>query len=332
MRPPLRRSLGSALVLALALAVGPLAAGPVAAAETAQQAVEDAVESAASHDIQQSVAVIDRVTGQTVAGSGGDTQYISESIVKLFTVAYYLVQAGGDPDPSMAQQLRTMIINSDDTIESSLWNTDIVPAMAARYGLSNTSNGPRTGPNDWGWELITADDEVQFLYRMSLDPQVAPLLMGAMAKAAPTGADGSDQYFGMNTLSGDHGSKQGWTDTGSAAPLQVHTVGWTDRYFVAILQTSTTADDRAMRAQATTAAQSVAAARDTPAASEPANSVPSAEPTPIAPGPAAMTTTPAPAGSAVAPPPEPGSALVIAWLSDEIIMATESLLELIKSW
>ena len=37
-----------------------------------------------------------------------------------------------------------------------------VPAMAARYGLSDTENGPRTDSQDWGWELITADDEATF--------------------------------------------------------------------------------------------------------------------------------------------------------------------------
>ena len=184
--------------------------------------------------------MVDRASGAAVASSGGSEQYISESIVKLFTVAYYEVQADGRPDDSMAQTLRTMIINSDDDIESSLWNVDIVPTIAARYGLADTRNGPKTGPHDWGWEVITADDETRFLYEMSNDPVVSPLLMDAMANSAPTGADGADQFFGMNTLPGDHGSKQGWTDVGagSSEPAEIHSVGWTDRYFVAILQTA----------------------------------------------------------------------------------------------
>ena len=70
------------------------------------------------------------------------------------------------------------------TSSPSLWNVDIVPSMAARYGLANTSNGPKTGPHDWGWELITADDEAKFLYEMSNDPMVAPLLLDAMAGTA----------------------------------------------------------------------------------------------------------------------------------------------------
>jgi len=330
------RSRAGAFVLALALAAEIVVSGPVSAAETEQQAVEDAVAAAAAQGITQSVAVLDRASGEGVASSGGDRQYISESIVKLFTVAYYEVQAGGNPDPQLAQRLRTMIINSDDAIESSLWNVDIVPSMAARYGLRNTSNGPRTGPDDWGWELITADDEVQFLYRMSLDPLVAPLLMDAMANVAPTAADGFDQYFGMNTLAGDHGSKQGWTDIGSVAPLQVHSVGWTDKYFVAILQTTQTADDAVMRAQATAAAQLVAAAGDSPAGSATATSVPSTtDPgptdttTPATPPISAQPTVAAPADTGVQP---RGSALVITWLSREMVRATTGLVELIRSW
>ena len=174
------------------------------------------------------MAVVDRTTGQRLASSGGQQQYISESIVKLFTVAYYVVEHDGHLDQDLTDTLQYMIIHSDDHIESELWNTDIVPTMAERYHLSHTSNGPKTGPHDWGWELITADDEADFLYRMSKDPEVAPILLPAMRQVATTGSDGFDQDFGMNALSGDHGSKQGWTDVGSADEVQIHSVGWTE--------------------------------------------------------------------------------------------------------
>ena len=234
-----------------------------------QAAVDSAVAAAAADGIEQSVAVVDRSTGELVASSGGDQQYISESIVKLFTVAYYAVQAGGHPDDSMAHLLRTMIINSDDSIESSLWSTDIVPTIAARYGLDNTRNGPKTGPHDWGWELITADNEAKFLYEMSNDPQVAPLLMDAMANVALTGSDGFDQDFGMNALPGDHGSKQGWTDVGSSGQVQIHSVGWTDQSFVAILQASNNSDDDTMRADSSATARAVLAAENAGTAASP---------------------------------------------------------------
>ena len=264
----------AAAALALALTVGVLPAPAADASNAAntsiasdpsnaeQQAVDRSVAAASAQGIGQSIAVVDRSTGELVAGRGGDVQYISESIVKLFTLAYYQVQAGGQPDGSLTRTLRTMIIGSDDGIESSLWNTDIVPAMAARYGLRHTANGPRTGPGDWGWELITADDEAQFLFEAAADPEVGPLLLDAMANTAPTAADGSDQDFGLNALTGDHGSKQGWTDIGSTDQVQIHSVGWTDRYYVAILQTAADPDIDAMRAAATDAARAVQAAEE----------------------------------------------------------------------
>lgn len=257
----------ASVVSASPLAGVPFAAAPAAVDAGVQSAVDASVDQAAADGIQQSVAVVDRDSGATVAVRDGDSPYISESIVKLFTVAYYDTQAGGHPDAGLADRLRTMIISSDDRIESILWNTSIVPAMAARYGLAHTGNGARTGPHDWGWETITAADEAHFLYEMSNDPQVAPLLMPAMADVAPVGADGFDQHFGANALTGDHGSKQGWTDVGSSDRIQIHSVGWTSRYFLAILQTSTVAGDDAMRAAATRTARAVqAGGSDTPPA------------------------------------------------------------------
>lgn len=265
---PLAAAMAGALVVlvpAPPAAAAPSSAGPVApAGASLSEVVDERVADAARRGIEQSVAVVDRTTGELLAENGGRQQYISESIVKLFTVAYYLVQADGQPDPELAQRLRTMIVESDDEIESSLWSTAIVPAMAARYGLTDTRNGPRTAPDDWGWELVTADDEATFLYRMSRDPLVAPLLMDAMANVEPTGSDGFDQDFGLDALSGDHGSKEGWTDIGAGPPIQVHSVGWTDHFFVAILQTSDTADDDSMRATATATATAIDAVDGAP--------------------------------------------------------------------
>ena len=268
MRSPLRRGRSVrlrhvALAGALVVATGNIAAPPAAADPDAalQQVVDRSVADAAGEGITQSISVVDRRTGELVADRGGGRQYISESIVKLFTAAYYLVQADGHPDGTMRQTLTSMIENSDDDIESDLWNTDIVPSMAARYGLSDTANGPKTGPDEWGWELITADDETRFLAELTNDPVVAPVVLNAMAHSAPTAADGTDQSFGLNALTGDHGSKQGWTDAGAewAEQAQIHSVGWTDRYFVAILETADDATFDEMTAASTAAARAVLA-------------------------------------------------------------------------
>ena len=67
-----------------------------------------------------------------------------------------------------------------------------------------------------------------------------------MAASEPTGSDGFDQAFGLNAMTGDHGSKQGWSDSGWS-PYNIHSVGWTGRFFVAILQTSYSAGSETMK-------------------------------------------------------------------------------------
>jgi hypothetical protein len=134
-----------------------------------------------------------------------------------------------------------------------------------------------------------------------------------MASVAPTGSDGFDQSFGMNSLSGDHGSKQGWTDVGSAARVQIHSVGWTDRYFVAILQTSTSSDYDTMQADSTRTARAVLAAEDgathdaapTTTDGDATNSTADTNPPAAAPpsgGTSPATSAPAPPTAALAPP------------------------------
>lgn len=246
-----------------AVSVGALgtAASVVPGMSTPQQAVDQGAADAASDGIEQYVALVDRSTGTLSASTGGDTQVISESIVKLFTVAYYLVQHDGRLPSEMATDLHEMIVHSDDRIESQYWTTAAVPAMAQRYHLANTANGPKTGPHDWGWEYITADDEAMFLYRASKDPVVGPFLMDAMSEVVPVGADGFDQDFGFNALDGDHGSKQGWTDLDTSDAINIHSVGWTDRYFGAILETSSSPRYSRMRQDSTATAHLVSGLR-----------------------------------------------------------------------
>ena len=238
------------------------------------QAVDDSVAAASADGIEQSVAVVDRATGGSVAGSGGDEQYISESIVKLFTVAYYLVKAGGKPEQALARSA------PDD--DHPLGRPDRVVAVEHRHRAGDgrpvradhTSNGPKTGPHDWGWELITADDEARVPVQDVERPAGGAAADGRDGKRGATGSDGFDQSFGMNALTGDHGSKQGWTDVGSADRVQIHSVGWTDRYFVAILQTSTSSDYDTMRADCTRTAKAVLDAEATGSAGSGATSGP----------------------------------------------------------
>jgi hypothetical protein len=254
---PIRRFRGLVvgLLAALLTSAAVVPATPAQAADPGvQETVDGAVAHAAASDVQQAVAVIDRVDGTVLASRNGDTVYNSESILKLFTAAYYLVQAGGQPDAGTAESLRTMIVVSDNGIQSALWRRDIVPTIVERYGLTGTANANNASARNWGSGRITANDEVRFLWGMSQDPLVGPTLMGWMAASEPAGSDGFDQAFGLNAMTGDHGSKQGWSDAGWS-PYNIHSVGWTGRFFVAILQTSYSAGSETMKDTSTFTAQ-----------------------------------------------------------------------------
>jgi hypothetical protein len=71
-----------------------------------------------------------------------------------------------------------------------------------------------------------------------------------MAATGAAGSDGFNQLFGLNAVAGDHGSKQGWSDPGWE-PYNIHSVGWTGQYFVAILQTTYSASSATMRETST---------------------------------------------------------------------------------
>lgn len=246
------------LLVGLVLVLAPvLASTPASATDAGVQAVVDAaVDHAADEGIRQGVAVVDRVDGTLLAARNGDTVFNSESILKLFTAAYYLVKADGQPNAETAAALRTMIVVSDNGIQSELWRRDIVPTIADRYGLTSTTNQNNASSRNWGSAKITANDEARFLWGMSQDPTVGPLLTQWMAASEPTGSDGFDQAFGLNAMTGDHGSKQGWSDSGFS-PYNIHSVGWTGRFFVAVLQTSSTAGSDTMKATSTFTAQAL---------------------------------------------------------------------------
>ncbi|MBM9469185.1 hypothetical protein [Nakamurella leprariae] len=256
-------------------ATGPTATPPIAGqpavlraatvAATPGQAVADAAAHAAANGVTAHISVVDRAGGGVVAETpGADRQVASESIMKLFLAAYYLTLYGGaDVTPaSVKDRLSYMLRFSDDATASSLFTASAIPTVAARYGMPNTINATdRVG--HWGAARITARDVTTFLSRAAADPMVGPWLLPVLAQTARTGsgADASfDQFFGLNTLGGDHGSKQGWgCDSFWTTPrCAVHSVGYTDRWFVAVLQLSNGYPDP-MRATATVAAQRIQA-------------------------------------------------------------------------
>jgi len=240
------------------------AGGFLAAATSPGQAVAAAAAQAARTGTTEFISVVDRRSGAVLAQTGNaGSQVGSESIFKLFLATYYLLIYGGyasTPD-SVESQLSYMLRYSDDPTANNLFSANAVPTVAARYGLGATVNSTdRIG--HWGATRITARDMTSFLFRAGRDPLIGPWLLPVLAQVAPTGSDGFNQHFGLNALSGPHGSKQGWgCDSYFTGPsCAIHSVGYTGSYFVAVLQLAPGSGyPDPMRANATNAATTIAA-------------------------------------------------------------------------
>ncbi|WP_188942586.1 hypothetical protein [Nakamurella endophytica] len=254
--------------------VSPVAGGltTLLAARTPSSAVSAAAATAAAQGVSASISVVDRSTGRVLAQTGdAGSQRASESVMKLLLASYYLVLYGGyrSTPSDVLSRLSYMLRYSDDATASALFSANAIPTIAARYGLDATGNATdRAG--HWGAARITAHDMTIFLFRASRDGAVGPWLLPVMAQTAPSGSDGFDQHFGLNALSGTHGSKQGWgcDSFWTARSCAIHSVGYTDRYFVAVLQLSNSYPDP-MRATATNAARLVQGSSTAPAAPPP---------------------------------------------------------------
>jgi hypothetical protein len=225
-------------------------------------AVAQSAAHAASEGVTDYLSVVDRQTGAVLAeSSNARFQVASESIMKLFLASYYLLLYGGyeSTPQDVKDRLSYMLRYSDDATASALFTSSAIPTVAARYGLSATTNATdRAG--HWGAARITAHDMTHFLYEAAHDSEVGPWLVPVMAQTSPTGSDGFNQYFGLNALSGVHGSKQGWGSDSFWTSLHsaIHSVGYTDKYFVAVLQLSATYPDPA-RSTATYSAKTIQA-------------------------------------------------------------------------
>ena len=249
-------------------AVGP--AGFATVGITTGQAVATAAAQASRTGTTEFISVVSRSSGAVVAQTGNaGSQVGSESIYKLFLATYYLLIYGGyasTPD-SVKSELSYMLRYSDDPTANRLFTANAVPTVAARYGLGATINSTdRIG--HWGATRITARDMTSFLFQAGRDPKIGPWLLPVMAQVAPTGSDGFNQRFGLNALSGTHGSKQGWgCDSYFTAPsCAIHSVGYTGSYFVAVLQLAPDSGyPDPMRANATYAATTIAGSGPTSA-------------------------------------------------------------------
>lgn len=176
------------------------------------------------------VLVYDRTWSENVVVDNPDATFETASLVKL------LVALDALERNKSAELVHRMLARSDDNIASSLWRVDLVERWGDEIGLTGTA--PPQSPGRWGDTPTTARD-VACVYRYILEQSPhRDVIMNALRDAAPQGADGSDQTFGIPDAVGDSPSavKQGWACCRTSRVL--HTsglVGDDDRYIVVAL-------------------------------------------------------------------------------------------------
>ena len=165
------------------------------------------------------------------------------SLVKLYVAEGILAAARTAGTVLPAEDLARIdasLTTSDDLAASQLWVDYDGPAVladvVARYDLQGTT-APTPDPGAWGETLTTAGDLARFLSELPerAHPDDAQLLLGALARATPVGADGFDQAFGLlgPGRSPDVAAKQGWMVLDGQRHLQ--SIGVVDDQVVVVL-------------------------------------------------------------------------------------------------
>jgi hypothetical protein len=195
--------------------------GPVPAG-TAQAAV-DAAQATAQSSTELAVAVLDRVTGEAAEGARGTEPFYTASLSKLVVTIDVLDRRRTEglvvTDDDIAL-IRRALGPSDDSAMNVLWVRFDGAGSAARVSadLGLTGTTAPADPSQWGEMSVPATDLVR-IYTHVLDDLPAAdrdLVVGALAAAPPTAADGFDQAFGLLAPAVDGPgaagaeAKQGW--------------------------------------------------------------------------------------------------------------------------
>lgn len=230
-----------------------------AAFDGLQSRVQQATLLAAESGAEISVAVMDRLTGQTVS-NGDDSPFPIASVAKLFIADDLLLQESRGQTPlSPADRLamEVMLRSSDDTAAENFWNrgggSEIIMRVAQRYGLTGT-----TTPYDGRWcnTMSTTRDLVRY-YDMLLDgsgglpADRAEIILTNLAQSTPTGIDGYSQRFGIpdGVFATPVAVKQGWMccwNGGNWMHMSTGTIG-ADRRFVMAIGSLQPSDDLTAR-------------------------------------------------------------------------------------
>jgi hypothetical protein len=221
-----------------------LTAGPATA--TVTSAAQTAAGVATAHGYRTGIAVLNLQTGE-YTGAGEDTaSFASESVAKIFIATELL--ATGQMTGSVETRAYQMITESDDDDADALYGLaggdNVINLVAARYGITFLGTAPSKS-GWWGNTEINAKGIVYLYAAIAKDPVVGPWLMNAMANTAKYGADGTFQFFGIDSATTGASTKQGWGDDGDDSPNAVfNSTGYVqdNQYAVAILTDGPSSD------------------------------------------------------------------------------------------
>ncbi len=164
------------------------------------------------------VAVADLATGEFATGASGTDPMYSASLVKIVLAVDVLQRrrSGLAVGPEDLALIRRALGPSDDQAMNLLWTRFDGPSAVSRVArqLGLTATRPPADPSQWGESLVSARDMV-VLYQHVLTRMPdweRELIMGTLATAPPTAADGFDQAFGLPAAAPDPAvaAKQGW--------------------------------------------------------------------------------------------------------------------------
>lgn len=197
---------------------------------------------------QLGIAVLDRRTGRLALGRLGAVPFLSASVVKLVTAVDVLRRAevgAGTVSPAQRTLIRRALSSSDDGAMNALWTqfggSRTVTELAGWAHLLDI-RAPAPGAQ-WAETKLSARDVIStYTYVFaSLNPGDRKFVLDSLRAAAPRGADGFDQSFGMLAPPRRPGvaAKQGWMTLGPSMYLHsTGLIGTGDRYVVAVLTKS----------------------------------------------------------------------------------------------
>lgn len=198
----------------------------------------NAVNYASAHGYRSAIGVMDTQTGTFWGGGSYNSQFASESVMKVFIATRLLMtnQMSGWNETTAYK----MITQSDDASTDALYGRvggdSVITWIKQALNIPNLGSPPlRSGW--WGGTQISAQGMASFYRAVRNRPAVWSWLGNAMHHATQYGSDGTYQFFGLPSATTAAAIKQGWGADNAAGQPAFNSTGVVngDRYAVVIL-------------------------------------------------------------------------------------------------